>query len=254
MIRSVLIADDEPNAREYLARLIGKRADLKLLGALSNGQEVINYCKTLMPDILILDIEMPGLNGLDVARTLTRNPVNSVIIFSTAFDQYAIEAFDVAAIGYLLKPFSESQLQSSIDRGIEQLNTQDRAKFSEKIQQVWEKLEQPPNTDLHEIEIKEKGLIRRIKVEDLLLLEADSEYVKLKTLRYTYLHRVALSILEQQLPAQFHRIHRSIIINTRFVVSHKYLGNSCFEFTLTNQIKVTSSRSYRQSINDWLVA
>lgn len=254
MIRSVLIADDEPNAREYLARLIGKRSDLKLLVALSNGQEVINYCKTLMPDILILDIEMPGLNGLEVARALTRNPVNSVIIFSTAYDQYAIEAFDVAAIGYLLKPFSESQLKSSIDRGIKQLNTQNRAKFSEKIQQVWEKLEQESNTDLHEIEIKEKGLIRRIKTEDVLLLVADSEYVKLKTFDYTYLHRVALSIMEQQLPAEFRRIHRSIIINTRFVISHKYLGNSCFEFTMTNQIKISSSRSYRQSINEWLVA
>ncbi len=252
MTRSVLIADDEPNARDYLSRLIRNRSDLELLGAVNNGQEVLNYCKTLMPDILILDIEMPGMNGLEAARSLIRNLTNSVIIFSTAYDQYAIDAFEVAAIGYLLKPFNEKQLDEVLNRGIAQIAIQEKANFSERMQLVWDKLEQQPNVYLKEIEIKEKGLVRHIKTEELLFLEADSEYVKLYTRRSSHLYRLALRILEQQLPPSFRRIHRGIILNTRFITSHRYLGDSRFEFTMTNQSKLTSSRSYRSSINAWL--
>lgn len=252
MIRSVLIADDEPNARAYLSMLIDGRADLKLLGALHHGQEVLTFCKTLMPDILILDIEMPGMSGLEAAKLLTRKPTNSVIIFSTAYDQYAIEAFEVAAIGYLLKPFSQKQLNDVLNRALEQLITKDRAQFNEKIQQVWDKLEQQTNVYIREIEIKEKGLIRQIRTEELVYIESDSEYVRLHTGRSSFLYRQALSLLEKQLPPSFRRIHRGIILNTRFLASHKYLGDSRFEFTMTNQSKLISSRSYRSTINTWL--
>lgn len=253
MIRSVLIADDEPNAREYLTRLISKREDLKLLGAMNNGQEVLKFCQTLMPDILILDIEMPGTNGLEVARILTRKPTKTIIIFSTAFDQYAIEAFNVTAIGYLLKPFGQQHFNQVIDRGLMQLITQDRAEFSERIQEVWEKLERTPEVYLQTIEIKEKGLINSLQVRDLILLEADSEYVKLHTNRSVILYRAALSLLERQLPLHFRRVHRSYIINTKQMTSYKYQGENRFEFTMTNEMKVTSSRSYRDAINEWLI-
>ncbi|MDW3190985.1 MAG: LytTR family DNA-binding domain-containing protein [Cytophagales bacterium] len=252
MIRTVLIADDEPNAREYLTRLISKRDDLKLLGAMKNGQEVLNFCQTMMPDILILDIEMPGVNGLEVARMLTRKSIKTTIIFSTAFDQYAIDAFNVAAIGYLLKPYGQQQLNQVIDRSLAQLMTQDRAEFSKKIQSVWEQLERKPNDHLQAIEIKEKGLIRTIPAEELIQLEADSEYVKLHTHQSVFLHRTALSLLEKQLPPYFRRVHRSFIINTNHMTSYKYLGENRFEFTMTNKMKVTSSRSYREAINQWL--
>lgn len=253
MIRSVLIADDEPNARDYLSRLIEKRSDLRLLGAMNNGQDVLNYCKTLTPDIMILDIEMPGMSGLEAARLLTRNADPSIIIFSTAYDQYAIEAFEVAAIGYLLKPFNEQQLNEVLNRGLMQLETKERAHFSERIQQVWDKLERQPNVYLREIEIKEKGLIRLVKTEEIIYLEADSEYVKIHTSGSSYLHRLALRVLEQQLPPSFRRIHRGIILNTRFITSHKYLADSRFEFTMSSQAKLISSRSYRSSINTWLL-
>ncbi len=252
MIRSVLIADDEPNAREFLKRLIDSRDDLKLVGTLNNGQEVLNFCQTFMPDILILDIEMPGLNGIETARALSRKLSQSVIIFSTAYDQYAIDAFNVAAMGYLLKPFNKVQLDQVIDRAIFQLVTQDKAAFSEKIQKVWERLDKKPNVYLEEFHIKEKGLVRTVSTQDIIYLESDSEYVKLHTARSTYLHRAALSVLEHQLPPDFKRIHRSFILNIQAIESHKYLSDTRFEFLMKNQDKLTSSRSYRASINVWL--
>lgn len=254
MTRSVLIADDEPNARQYMTQLIESRPDLKLVATLSNGQEVLDFCRTWMPDILLLDIEMPGVTGMEVARSLSRKMTQSIIIFSTAYDQYAIAAFEVAAVGYLLKPFSKAQFNEVMDRANDQLLTINKAHFSEKIQTVWDQLGQTSNTHLEAITIKEKGLIRTIKVEEIIYFESDSEYVKIHARQGTDLQRIALNVLTQQLPPAFHRIHRSIILNACCIVSHKYLSDNRFQFTMSNGAQLTSSRSYQPSINQWLTS
>lgn len=251
MKKSVIIADDEPSAREYLERLLQNRSDIELKAKLRNGNEVIEFCRTLKPDIILLDIEMPGLDGMSVARKLSGSLTKSVLIFVTAYDQYAIEAFRQAAVGYLLKPFDEQELNEVLNRALRQLETLQKADFNKQIEALWDQMEKQSSTSIDFFEIKEKGLIKKVMIDELLYLESESEYVKLVTRKKTYIQRLSLKVLEDQLPNAFHRIHRTFILNDRHVVSWKY-SNESFSFTMTDDRVLRSSRSFNQSIKDWL--
>lgn len=251
MKRSVLLADDEPAARDYLTRLLNKLDYIEVIGAKKNGQEVLDFCQTLKPDILLLDIEMPGVDGMTAARKLSGKLKKTVIVFITAYDQYAIQAFDQAAVGYLLKPFDEKGLLKVLDRAIEQLNIKDKADFTEQMNALWNQLDRQPTTTIQTFEIKEKGLIQKVRVDDILFVASESEYARLIAKQKDYLQRLSIKTLDQQLPDYFHRIHRSYLINKNHIASWKY-ANGKFHFTLSNGEKISSSRSYKEKISSWL--
>ena len=248
----MIIADDEPNAREYLVQLINEMPSLKLMGAYKNGAEVIQFCKTMVPDIILLDIEMPGINGIDTARKLMQMNPNCLILFITAYDHYAIAAFELMAIGYLLKPFSTNEFEKVINRAEQMLQDRDKLQFQERIERLWKHYHSPKKTFLKTIEIKEKGLIVTVQVSDILFIKSDSEYVQITTHKGTYLQRQSLTLLLDQLPDHFHRIHRSYILNSDKIQSWRYLVNGTFQFQLAQDFSIRSSRSYQNSINDWL--
>ena len=252
MKRSVLIADDEPNAREYLLRILSSRNDLEILGGLKNGQEVIDFCKTLSPDIVILDIEMPGINGMQTAKYISKHYPSTVIVFITAFDQYAIDAFEYATIGYLLKPFGQTDLNRVLERAISQLNMIEKANFSDHMNSLWDKLERRDNKHITYFEIKEKGFIHSIEVSDILFIQSASEYVQLITSKKSFLQRLSIKMLADQLPSTFHRIHRTYIINEKYVSSWRYLSDGRFQFKMTNDQSIASSRSYKAKISEWI--
>ncbi len=250
---SVLIADDEPHARAHLERLVENQPMLQFLGAYANGNEVLKYCKTLSPDIILLDIEMPGLNGIETARQLAQSNTNSLIIFITAYDQHAVKAFELEAIGYLLKPFSLDDFLKVLNKAIQQIDMHQKFEFNERIEHLWQRMKRPTPIHLEYFEIKDKGLIKKINVEDIACITSDSEYIQIHTLAGNYLYRQSLELISNQLPTNFKRIHRSHLLNSNKIKTWKYLNNATYQFELTNNNTLKSSRSYQGSIKQWLV-
>ena len=252
MIYSVLIADDEVNARNYLKRLIESNDQFQFLDALPNGLEVLKYCKTSVPDVLFLDIEMPGLNGIETARKIMKGHPTCLIIFTTAFNQYAISAFEVEAIGYLLKPFSRKDFNRIAEKSILLLETRDKASFNDQIERLWEKMREPNPRYLEVFEIKNRGLVSKIKEDEIHFLQSDSEYIQIHTQSKFHLIRTSIEMLMKQLPPNFKRIHRSIVININQIDKWEYLNNSTYQFNMKNGKPVISSRSYQKEVAAWL--
>ena len=248
---SVLLADDEPNARNYLARLISEDERFKLMGSMGNGLEVLQYCRTHVPDILLLDIEMPGMNGIETAKKLVEQNSSCVIIFVTAFDHYAIAAFDLMAIGYLLKPYVKQDLSKVLDRAIENLINQEKLRFSDRIEQLWDHYQNPQQAYLEYIEVKDKGITTKVTVKDILYIQSDSEYIRIQTQTGMHMKRQSLSLITTQLPPSFRQIHRAVIINLDQVQNRKYLNNRTYRFSFKDKGDVKSSRAYQGQIQAW---
>lgn len=244
---TAIIVDDEPHARRYIHDLLDKDEEVHILSECKNGREVLEFVKNKIPDVIFLDIQMPGMTGMEVATKL--KSLNSVIVFTTAYDQYAIKAFEVEALDYLLKPFDEKRFYEVLDRVKEIIEKDQQALLSSKLLNVYDKFKQAQSPHVHKLIIKEKGLERAIAIEDIAYLEASSVYVIIYTKAESILYRTTLNLLEQQLPNNFLRVHRSFIINTNHIEISKYLNNNTFSFMMTNGKKVTSSRSYKDKVD-----
>lgn len=251
MRATLIIVDDEPHARRYIRSLLLKDIEIEILGECKNGREALEFISVHKPNIVLLDIEMPGITGIEVANQLMSS--NSIVIFTTAYNQYALKAFEVEAFNYLLKPFDEKRFYDVINRAKSIIQLNQQAKFNSTIMQLFKDFSKSQSPQLTEFKIKDKGLERVIKISEVVYLEARSVYVIIHTNDKDILYRAALNLLEQQLPSNFLRIHRSIIINLNQVEKYKYLNNNTFEFLLNNEQKVTSSRSYKNQISNKLV-
>ncbi len=246
MKATILIVDDEPHARRYIRSLLTKDVEVEVTGECKNGREALEFIKNKKPDLVMLDIQMPGISGIEVAEEL--KSTDSIVIFTTAYDQYALKAFEAEALNYLLKPFDEKHFFEALNKAKELIQLKQQAKFNEKIMRLYKDYNKSQEPHLTEFKIKEKGLDRIIKVNDILYLEARSVYIIIHTTNDAILYRAALGILEQQLSSNFLRIHRSYIINIDKIKDYKYLNNSTFRFYFFNNKSVTSSRSYKNEI------
>lgn len=249
---TALIVDDEPNARAYLTELVDANASLQLCGTCASGNEALEFCKTLEPDILFLDIQMPGKNGIATAQALMNKKIASVVVFTTAYDQYAIQAFEVEAIGYLLKPFSKEQFSSAVTRAIAMRKTLKKTQFSEQLNQLFEQHHSSTPAVITEFVVVEKGLEIRIGCKQIDYLISSSEYVEIHTQSRKYLKRLTLEQLAKQLPPRFLRVHRSIIINRDHVRKWSYLNNGTYTFQFQNGVTLKSARSYQKAIREVL--
>lgn len=244
---SILIVDDEPHARRYLKSIIEEHAPSAIVFECSNGEQVLEFLKHKKTDIIFLDINMPGLNGIEVASKL--NDIESLLIFCTAYDQYAIKAFELEAFDYLLKPFDNKRFLTVLNRAKSTLEIRKQADFTNKFAELYHDFNKTLSPHLSEFKIKEKGFEIIIPIEKVLYIEASSVYVVVNLRNKKYLYRVALNLLEQQLPPNFIRIHRSFIININHVESSKYLNNSTYMIKLKNNETIISSRRYKDIIS-----
>ena len=151
-----------------------------------------------------------------------------------------------------LKPFSATDLNKALDKAIAQLETMDKALFSDRMNALWERIERTQSTRISTFEIKEKGLIQRVPVSEIVFIQSSSEYVELRTTHKKYLQRSSLKVLEEQLPDPFHRIHRTYMVNKAHIRSWKYLSDGRFQFEMSDGERIASSRSYKSSIQAWL--
>ncbi len=246
-----IIVDDEPHARNYLRGLLEEDDEIDIKAELKNGREAIGYLQKEPVDIMFLDIQMPGVSGMDVIQHLPGDPPE--VIFTTAFDQYAVEAFEHQALDYLLKPFSDERLFASLDRAKERFCLKERSGLGSQLVSFYEEYQRRSSPHLTEVTIKEKGLERTIVMADVLYIEASSVYALLHTQAGSTLYRMTLHELERQLdPSSFVRIHRSLIVNGRHIDRYKYLSNNRFDIYMSNGKCLTSSRSYKQSIQNFL--
>lgn len=203
-----LIVDDEPPAREKLRRLLSNNPNVDLIGEAEDGTQALQLIEEKKPELVLLDIQMPGLDGFEVLRMLEEPPL---IIFVTAYDQYAIQAFEVNALDYLLKPFSRERLNKAIERALREYSS--KMDFSSKISSLLETLKKQSRY-LERIGVREHGKIFLINADQIDWMEADQGLVFLHVGREKYIVNYTLEELERRLdPCLFFRSHRSAIVN-----------------------------------------
>lgn len=207
-INTIIIEDEEP-ARNLIKSFLSEIEDINLLCECSDGFEGVKAVNEKKPDLIIMDIQMPKLTGFEVVELLEHQPA---IIFSTAYDQYAIKAFESNAIDYLLKPYTKDRFRQAINKAIAVINTKDESE-SKKISSMMNNLE--PSTEyLHRIAIKTGIKIVVMPVAGIHYIEADGDYVKIHTKESAFLKEKTMKYFETHLnPKEFIRIHRSYIVN-----------------------------------------
>lgn len=260
MIKTIII-DDEPEAREGISSLIGKDKELDIVAICKNGLEAIESINKLEPDLVFLDIQMPEINGFDVLNNI--NKKIPYIIFATAFDQYALKAFEIHAQDYLLKPFTDERFNESVTRAksffknnfevnSNQLTSMLEAYRKENISSVGEVIVKN-GTEWNRIVIKTSGKIIFIELNDIELIEAYENYVKVHVKDRFHLVRESMKSMEAKLiNKHFIRIHKSYIVNMNHAseLSHKYKGD--YTLTLLSGRTIKVSRKFTSNLNNFL--
>jgi two-component system LytT family response regulator len=226
-----LIVDDEPLARSNIAVLLGSDPEIEVIGGCGTGRDALAAIRTAKPDLVFLDVQMPEFDGFDVLEKLGRD-LPSAIIFVTAYDQYALRAFDAGALDYLLKPFDNARFERALGRA------KDRIRYAT-----------PPLKPEHLV-VKNAGQITFLKFSEIDWIEAADYYACLHVGRKTFLLRRTLSELDNELDQrQFCRIHRSAIVNVERVRSLKLNQDGEYDVDLENGTRLRLSRRYRRELH-----
>ena len=244
---TTLIIDDEQLARERLKKLLASfQKTFTIVGEAKNGTEAEKLILNLNPDIIFLDIEMPGQNGFELLSKLTTIPI---VIFCTAFEEYSLKAFDTNSIDYLIKPIQLKRLKQTVEK----LHSLKNNLSSKDLLEVIENITKEKATkQMTSIAIKKGDRIIFERLENISHFQAKDKYVIVHTEKGEELIEQSLSKLENKLPDYFLRIHRSYVINTNFIKTLQKYFNSTYLITLKNrkQTKITSGRSYKQQLKN----
>jgi two-component system LytT family response regulator len=250
-IRAIIVDDEKP-ARRRLRELLEKQPEIAIVAECSNGAEAVRKIRALQPDLLLLDIQMPGLDGFGVVDAIGAAQMPATI-FVTAYDRYALKAFEVSALDYLLKPFSDERFERSLARVLSFVRTQQREELSHQILSLLDQIQpkQPNKTGapLDCLMIKDGGRVLFLRVEEIDWIEAAGVYVQIHTAGKTWLHRISLGELEAKLDARrFLRIHRSTIVNLHRIRELRPHSHGDFLVALHDGTELKLSRSYRQKV------
>ena len=241
-----VIIDDEPAARRLMRSLLSEHQDLiEIIGEATNGREAVQQIKSLQPDIIFLDIQMPDMTGFKIIEKLDKKPN---IIFTNAYEQYAIKAFETFSIDYLLKPIREERLAISIEK-LRQFGKLNATIDLQNLKDVIEQLKAPKKSTA--LPIKTGDRINLIRFESICFLEAKDKYVYIHTMDgQRHLTDFTLSHLEEKLPEQFYRVQKSFIINKELIKEmHKHFnGRFLFVMNDKNSTQITSGRTYHEAI------
>lgn len=248
---NTLIVDDEPLARAHLRDLLTSDPDISVLGEAGNGRDAVRLIRDLEPSLVMLDVQMPELSGFDVVREIGADGMPGVI-FVTAHDAYALEAFGVFALGYLLKPVRPDQLRAAVGRAKTLLRPEDRRAIAERLT---ENLDPPPGerSDPERLAIRVDGRILFLRIGEIDWAEAMDNHVRLHLGARTHVVRGTLTALERRLAAgPFLRIHRSTLINVRRVIEAQPWFGGDFVLILADGTRLTSGRSHRPQVQEFL--
>jgi two-component system LytT family response regulator len=248
-----LVVDDEPVARDRLVRLLEEQADVELVGQCANGVETVTAIEALTPDLVFLDVQMPEMDGFQVVRALDARRVPAVV-FVTAYDEYAVRAFEVHALDYLLKPFSSVRFRATLDHVRGQIDRRRTSDLGERLLALAPALWQKPDATAKtpdRLLVRSTGRIHFVRTAEIDWCEAAGNYVRLHVGGDSHLFRETMNGLEGKLdPHRFVRIHRKTIVNVeRIEELRSTLGGEC-TVHLKSGAKLTLSRGYREGFQE----
>ncbi|WKZ66112.1 MAG: LytTR family DNA-binding domain-containing protein [Flavobacteriales bacterium] len=243
-----LIVDDEPAARARLAKLLAQDTEVELIGECRNGQEAVEAVQKHRPDLLFLDVQMPSLNGLETVDRIAGDRM-PFVVFVTAHDRYALKAFDVNAVDYLLKPYDDDRFFASLEKAKRHIDMRMSDKLTGKLMDLVREHMHARSEFTEVFTIRDKGREHKVSVADIHFLRAEGNYINLQLKDRHYLYRMTMNAVETELdPQRFLRIHRSYIVNRAHVRAARYSGNNEFIFSMETGDRIVSGRSYKEPI------
>ncbi len=242
----VLIAEDEPLAAEALADWVAQIPSLQLVATCADGAGALAQIRALQPDLVLMDIQMPVLTGLQVLRALADDPHQPAVIFTTAYDEHALTAFELHAVDYLLKPFSHDRFVEAIGHAQRDVRAPGAA-----LAGAVDALQAPDGAPLARVLVRDQGRIFPINVEAIEHLRSDTKYTALAVKGRSYLVRLPIVTFEQKLdPARFVKLHRSCIVNLDFVESLTPDENSQLVARMTDGTLITANRDVSRKLRE----
>jgi two-component system LytT family response regulator len=249
-IRAVIV-DDEPLARRRIRNLLVDAEDVAVVAECANGREAIQSIEESPPDLLFLDIQMPEIDGFDVLQAIGVGHV-PVVIFVTAYDQFALRAFEAHALDYLLKPFDDERFEAALQRARARIRQQQGGDLDRRLRALLEEV-RGDRGYLQRLVVPSGHRSVFVRTEEIDWIEAERNYIRLHVGGRSYLLRENLSHIEAALdPAKFCRIHRSTIVNIDRIQAVESLFQGEYLVVLHDGTKLTSGRSYRRSLNTLL--
>ena len=244
-----LIVDDEPIARRVLREELDSLHDVEIVGEADNGASALEKISADQPDLVLLDLQMPEMGGLEVVRNLKRGTHMPVVVIVTAYDKYALQAFEAGAIDYLLKPVGADRLAEAVERA-RRLTEREAA---ERLAQIQEVADQPKNTQARRIVGRVGEEYFLLSADEIYAFQADGEIVWIITANKKYLATQTLKVLDQRLRnTSFRRIHRSALVNVDHVRKMSALSSQRWLITLSNDQEFIASKRQAGSIRQLL--
>lgn len=247
----VIVVDDEPLARDKIRAMIKRDPELEIIGECANGTEAVAAVQEHHPDLLFLDVQMPEISGFAVLEALKSERL-PLVIFVTAYDKYAVQAFEVHALDYLLKPFDRERFGAAMQRAKEQIQRERAGGLDQRILALLERLK-AESKYLERLVVKTAGRVFFLDTGEIDWIEAEGNYVSVHTAKKSYMLRDTISSLETRLdPKKFIRIHRSAIVNIDRVRELQSWTHGEYHVIMHDGTQLTLSRSYRESLQEVL--
>ncbi len=242
-----LIVDDEPLARERLRTLLDQQKDIEVIGECGDGREAVEAIESERPQLVFLDVQMPEMDGFEVLETVGAERMPPVI-FVTAFDQYALRAFEAHALDYILKPFDAERFERALQKARNTIQ-KNGGDLDERIRSLLEEL-RPRQKHLERVVVRSGARITLLRTSEIDWIEAEGNYARLHVGKKSYLLRETMNGLESKLdPDEFIRIHRSTILNVQRIRALEALFQGEYVVHLEDGTKLSSSRGYRDRLN-----
>ena len=249
----VLIVDDEPLARQRIEDLLAHEQGIEILGTADNGDRAIEKIRAQQPDLVFLDVQMPGMTGLDVVRSVGVDAMPPTI-FVTAYDQHALKAFELAALDYLVKPFDDERFEQALARGRAHAELREARALRERLRAMLDgDAAAVPSNYIQRIPVESRGKVHYIPVDQIDYIAASGPYAEIVVGTRRHLVRETMQSLEESLdPARFMRVHRSAIVPLDRVETLFRGAGGDYEVQLKNGTRIRVSRARREDVEERL--
>jgi two-component system, LytTR family, response regulator len=258
----VLIVDDEALARQRLEDLLRKESGVEIIGTADNGTAAVQAIGMLRPDLVFLDVQMPGRTGLEVVRDVGAQAMPATI-FVTAYDRYALDAFEVAAVDYLVKPFDDERFEQAFRRARRMIELEELDRLKERLRSLLHpdsaavpaggEAAAPGATYLERIAVEMRGQVRVVPVDTIDYITASGPYAELHVGEKTYIIRERMQTLEERLePAHFFRIHRSVIVRLERIEALLREPGGDYAVQLKSGARLSVSRNRVEPLEQWM--
>jgi two-component system LytT family response regulator len=245
----VIVVEDEPVARRSIQRMLEPDKSLQVIAACSNGEEAVEAIRTHRPDLLFLDVQMPGMDGFSVLKEIHEKEL-PLVIFTTAYEQYAVQAFEIHAVDYLLKPFGADRLRKAVEHARELLRSEDRSEASQQILSLLQHISESSKYR-DRVAVKENSRIFFLDLKDIEWIKASGNYLELHGSKGEGSHLIRQSLAEMEMslnPRDFVRINRSLIVNIHCIRELQPWFHGDCRVLLTSGKVLTLSRRYRDRL------